>query len=75
MASISMIKTSVTVPEADLRAAKRLSINVSALVRDALRERLREETLDQEITEYGAAFAEWDESDWDHLASEGHEST
>ena len=74
MSSTSMVKTSVTVPNEDLRAAKRLGINVSALVRDALRTRLRDESLDQEIAEYAAAFAEWDESDWDHLAGEGLES-
>ena len=74
MSSTSMVKTSVTVPEEDLRAAKRLKINVSALVRDALRTRLRDESLDQEIAEYAAAFVEWDESAWDHLAGEGLES-
>ena len=74
MTSARMVKTSVTVPQADLRAAKRLGINVSALVRDALRTRLRDENLDREIAEYAAAFAEWDESDWDHLAGEGLES-
>lgn len=74
MSSTNMVKTSVTVPEEDLRAAKRLRINVSALVRDALRTRLRDESLDREIAEYAAAFAEWDESDWDHLAGEGLES-
>ena len=74
MSSTSMVKTSVTVPEEDLRAAKRLRINVSALVRDALRTRLRDESLDREIAEYAAAFAEWDESGWDHLVGEGLES-
>ena len=74
MPSPSMVKTSVTVPEEDLRAAKRLGINVSALVRDALRTCLRDESLDQEIAEYATAFAEWDESNWDHLAGEGLES-
>ena len=71
MSSTSMVKTSVTVPEADLREAKRLRIDVSALVREALRTRLRDEGLDQEITDYAATFAEWDESSWDHLAGDG----
>ena len=74
MSSTSMIKTSVTISQEDLRSAKRLGINVSSLVRDALRTRLRDESLDQEIGDYAAAFAEWDESDWDHLAGEGVES-
>ena len=71
MSSTSMVKTSVTVPEADLRAAKRLGINVSALVREALCMRLRDESLDQEVADYASTFAEWDESAWDHLAGDG----
>ena len=74
MSTTSMVKTSVTVPQEDLRAARRLKINVSALVRDALRARLRDESLDQEIAGYATAFAEWDEAGWDHLAGEGLES-
>jgi post-segregation antitoxin (ccd killing protein) len=69
--SSAMVKTSVTVPEDDLREAKRLRISLSQLLRDALRERLREERLDREIDGYAAAFAEWDESEWDHLAGDG----
>ena len=67
----AMVKTSVTVPRADLERAQQLGINVSAVVRDALRARLRDEQLDREIDAYAAAFAEWDETSWDHLAADG----
>ena len=66
-----MVKTSVTVATADLAAARRLGVNVSALFREALRTRLREEILDQEVEAYSTAFSNWIEGDWDHLAAEG----
>ena len=69
--SSTMVKTSVTVPTEDLAAAHRLGINVSALVRDALRARLRDETLEREIEGYEAAFSEWNEGDWDYVAGDG----
>lgn len=69
--AVPMVKTSVTVPRSELEAAQRLGINVSALLREALLKRVREELLDREVTGYAEAFAEWDESPWDHLSSEG----
>lgn len=66
-----MVKTSVTLPLADLERARELGINVSELTREALRRRLDEEALDQEIDAYAAAFAEWDETEFDHLAGDG----
>ena len=63
-----MVKTSVTVAIADLAAARRLGVNVSALVREALRTRLRDEVLDQEVEAYSTAFSNWNEGDWDHLS-------
>lgn len=67
----SMVKTSVTVLREDLAEAHRLGINVSELVRDALRARLREEEFEGEVSGYVAAFADWDERAFDHLAGEG----
>ncbi len=56
---------------ADLAAARRLGVNVSALLREALGTRLREEVLDQEVEAYSRAFSNWNEGDWDHLSAEG----
>ena len=67
----TMVKTSVTVLREDLAEAHRLGINVSELVRDALRARLREEEFEGEVNGYVAAFADWDERPFDHLAGEG----
>ncbi len=69
--SILMVKSSVTLPRDDLAEAKRLGINVSALAQAALRARLREEHLEQEILGYVAAYDEWDERPWDHVAGDG----
>ena len=66
-----MVKTSVTVPRRDLEAARRLGINVSQLAREALHERLADVYLEKGIAEYAAAFADWDEREWDHLAGNG----
>jgi post-segregation antitoxin (ccd killing protein) len=68
---MSMVKTSVTLPVGDLERARALGINVSELARRALRRRLDDESLDQEIDAYATAFAEWDESEYDHLAGDG----
>lgn len=69
----TMVKTSVTLPSEDLEAARRLGINISELTRASLRQRLHDEELDGQIKGYCAAFAEWDEQTWDHLAAEGSE--
>jgi post-segregation antitoxin (ccd killing protein) len=61
----------VSLPLDDLERARELSINVSELARKALRKRLDDETLDREIDSYAAAFAEWDESEYDQLAGDG----
>ena len=66
-----MTKTSVSLPVDDLERARELGINVSELARRALRKRLDDEVLDQEIDGYAAAFAEWDEADYDRLAGDG----
>lgn len=66
-----MVKTSVSLPYDDLERARQLGINVSELARRALRKRLDDETLDREIDSYAAAFAEWDETEYDHLAGDG----
>lgn len=66
-----MVKTSVTLPVDDLKRARELDINVSELTRAALRQRLDEELLDQQVEGYAEAFAEWDETDWNHLAADG----
>ena len=66
-----MVKTSVTLPADDLERARELGINVSELVRQALRKRLDDEALDQETEAYAAAFADWDETGFDHLAADG----
>ena len=66
-----MTKTSVSLPLDDLERARELGINVSKLARQALRKRLDDEALDQEIDAYAAAFAEWDEADYDLLAADG----
>ena len=71
MSASNMVKTSVTVPEDDLRAARHLNINVSAVLRAALRARLRDEHLDRDVAGYTEAFAEWDDTDWDHVAGDG----
>jgi post-segregation antitoxin (ccd killing protein) len=68
---MTMVKTSVSIPLDDLERARELGINVSELARRALRKRLDDEALDQEIDAYSAAFAEWDEAKYDHLASDG----
>ena len=67
----AMVKTSVTIPRQDLERAQQLGINVSAVARDALKDRLRDEQLDREIDGYVSAFEEWDETSWDHLTTEG----
>ena len=67
----TMVKTSVTLPRTDLERAHELGINVSELARNALRKRLDDEQLDQEIDGYAAAYAEWDEAEYDHLAGDG----
>lgn len=69
--STLMVKTSVSVPRAELAAAQALGINISELVRSALRRRLREESLQQEVDGYGVAFAEWDNTKWDALTGDG----
>jgi post-segregation antitoxin (ccd killing protein) len=66
----TMTKTSVTIARADLEMASRLGINVSEVARTALRQRLREQLLEQEVDAYTQAFAEWDEGPWDHLAGD-----
>lgn len=66
-----MTKTSVSLPIDDLERARALGINVSELARQALSRRLADEALDQEIDAYAAAFAEWDEADYDHLVGDG----
>lgn len=66
-----MVKTSVSLPLDDLERARELGINVSELTRQALRSRLDDEVLDQEIDAYATAFAEWDEAGYDHLAGDG----
>ena len=66
-----MVKTSVTIPADDLERARQLGINVSELARDALWKRLHDEALDQETDAYAAAFADWDETGFDHLAADG----
>ena len=67
----AMAKTSVSLPLDDLERARELGINVSKLARQALRKRLDDEALDQEIDAYAAAFAEWDEAEHDLLAADG----
>jgi post-segregation antitoxin (ccd killing protein) len=71
MASPRLVKTSVSVSADDLDRARELGINVSELVRAALRRRLAEEDLERDVDGYRLAFEEWDESGWDHLAAEG----
>lgn len=66
-----MVKTSVTLPVDDLERARALGINVSHVARQALRKRLADEALDQEVDAYAAAFAEWDETEYDQLAGDG----
>jgi post-segregation antitoxin (ccd killing protein) len=65
-----MVKTSVTLPRTDLERAHELGINVSELTRNALRKRLDDEQLDQEIDGYAAAYAEWYEAEYDHLTGD-----
>lgn len=66
-----MVKTSVSLPVADLERARKLGINVSELARQALRRRLDDEALDEQVDGYAAAFAEWDESAYDQLVGDG----
>ena len=66
-----MVKTSVTVEWTDLVEARKLGINVSELVRTALRQRIEGAQLDTLIDGYAAAFSEWDETSFDHLAGDG----
>jgi post-segregation antitoxin (ccd killing protein) len=68
---MTMVKTSVTLPADDLEQARKLGINVSEVARRALRQRLDDERLDEEIDGYASAFAEWDETDYDQLAGDG----
>ena len=70
---LMMVKTSVTIPRDDLEAARRLGINVSELTRAALRARLDEQEFEKQVEGYLAAFDEWDEEAFDHLAGEGIE--
>ena len=65
-----MIKTSVTIARDDLALAHHLGINVSDVARTALSQRLREHVMEQEVGAYAAAFAEWDEQPWNHLAAD-----
>jgi len=65
-----MVKTSVSLPADDLARARELGINVSDLARQALRKRLDDEALDQEIDAYAAAFDEGDPA-WDSTVGDG----
>lgn len=65
-----MVKTSVSLPAVDLERARELGINVSDLARQALRRRLDDEALDQEIDAYAAAFEESDPA-WDVAVADG----
>ena len=69
------VKTSVTVDWNDHVEARKLGINVSDLVRTALRQRIEEAHLDTVIDGYAAAFSEWDETSFDHLAGDGLNET
>jgi post-segregation antitoxin (ccd killing protein) len=69
--SSTMVKTSVSLPQDDLDQARALGINVSEVARRALRKRLDDEQLDREIEGYAAAYAEWGETEYDHLAGDG----
>lgn len=71
----TMMKTSVTIARADLEMANHLGINVSEVARTALSQRLRDHILEQEVNAYTAAFADWDEGPWDHLAADGLRTT
>lgn len=66
-----MVKTSVSVPLEDLERARELGINVSELARQALRKRLDDEALDQEIDAYAAAFEEWSDPAWSAAVGDG----
>ncbi len=66
-----MVKTSVSVPLEDLERARELGINVSELARQALRKRLDDEALDQEIDAYAAAFDEWNDPAWSTAVGDG----
>ena len=70
---MAMVKTSVTLPREDLAEAQRRGVNVSAVVRAALREHLNELIDEAEVAAYRAAFAESAESQamWDQTASDG----
>ena len=66
-----MVKTSVSLPADDLERARELGINVSDLARQALRKRLDDEALDQEIDAYASAFEEWNDTAWDGAVGDG----
>ena len=66
-----MVKTSVSLPADDLERARELGINVSDVVRQALRKRLDDEELDREIDAYAAAFEEWTDPAWNATAGDG----
>ena len=73
---MAMVKTSVTLPREDLEEAQRRGVNVSAVVRAALREHLNELIAEEEVAAYRAAFAESAETDamWDRTAGDGIEA-
>ena len=68
-----MVKTSVTLPREDLEEAQRRGVNVSAVVRAALREHLDELVDEEEVAAYEAAFADSAEDDpiWDQTVGDG----
>ncbi len=66
-----MVKTSVSLPADDLERARELGINVSDLARQALRKRLDDEDLDQEIDAYAAAFEDWSDPAWNAAVGDG----
>jgi post-segregation antitoxin (ccd killing protein) len=72
---MTMTKTSVTLPQEDLEEAQRRGVNVSAVVRRALREHLNELVDEQRVKGYAAAFVEsaGDQALWDATAGDGIE--
>jgi post-segregation antitoxin (ccd killing protein) len=70
---MTLVKTSVTLPRADLEEARRRGVNVSALARQALRDHLNELTDEAQVNGYAAAFAEDDVTEWDATTGDGIE--
>jgi len=70
---MAMVKTSVTLPREDLEEAQRRGVNVSAVVRAALREYLDDLVDEDQVAAYQAAFAESAEADalWDRTVGDG----